>query len=120
MKLVLSLLAGVALVGAAFFVEPTSANTATWNDVETWIAEDAVSYGVSASWLLSVAWCESRGNPYAVGRAGEVGPFQFHPHGVWWDTPAGLRGISPWDIRANVQMAAWAFSRGLSSHWSCA
>src|SRR5688572_286296 len=114
------LLAGAALLGAAFCIERASASTATWSDVEAWIVADASEYGVSASWLLSVAWCEARGNPYAVGAQGEVGPFQFHPRGLWWETPAGLRGVSPWDLRANVRMAAWAFSRGLSFHWSCA
>lgn len=120
MKIIRYMLAGAALFGAALLIERADANTATWNDVEAWIVEDASDYGVSAPWLLSVAWCEARGNPYAVGRLGEVGPFQFHPRGIWWSTPAGREGLSPWDIRMNVRMAAWAFSRGLSWHWSCA
>lgn len=119
MRILQSIAIGLALLAGAFLIERTSANSATWNDVEAWIVQDAQDYGVSAYWLLSVAWCEARGNPYAIGRAGEVGPFQFHPRGLWWDTPAGRAGVSPWDIRMNVRMAAWAFSRGLWTHWSC-
>ena len=111
---------GLALLAGAITIERVSAATTTWDDVEAWIVADATEYGVSAPWLLSVAWCEARGNPYAVGRLGEVGPFQFHPRGVWWETPAGRAGISPWNLRENVRMAAWAFSRGLWTHWSCA
>jgi hypothetical protein len=102
---------------AARAAEPVS-----WAQVEAWVWEDAATYGVSGRWLLWVAGCETgfSGNPYLVGRLGEVGPFQWHPRGLWWSTPAGRAGVSPWDIRENVRMASWAFANGLSRHWTCA
>ncbi len=94
----------------------------TWEQVEYWIWLDAQAYGVPGWWLINVARCEGAGNPYAVGRLGEYGPFQFHPTGIWWSTPLGLQGVGPYQasIRDQISMAAWAFSKGLSYHWACA
>lgn len=114
-----ALLAVAVLVVGTASDRPTDANAATWSDVEAYARADAAYYGISAQWLLRVLWCESRGDVWAVGAQGEVGPAQWHPRGLWWATPAGRNGESPWDIRRNVEMMAWAFSRGLSFHWSC-
>ena len=86
------------------------------------IYQEAARYGVSGDWLYWTAYCESTLNPWAVGRAGERGLFQWHPRGLWWDTPAGRAGnpIPVGNIRLDISMAAWAFSRGLSFHWTCA
>ncbi len=120
------LVAAAALVVAVMFQRPARAEEVTWDTVLYWIEVDAAAYGVDPGWLTRVATCEARSrvtgipNPYSVGLEGEVGPFQWHPRGLWWDTPAGRNWESPWDIRRNVEMAAWAFSRGLWWHWTCA
>ena len=78
--------------------------------------------GISGDWLYAVAYCESTLDPQAVGKAGERGVMQWHPRGLWWDTPAGRAGqpIPVGDIRLDIAMGAWAFAHGLSSHWTCA
>jgi hypothetical protein len=112
----------VAAVMLAFAPTATAAADLSWQEVEQWIWNDAAEFGVSGQWLIWVARCEAAGDPFARGARGEVGPFQWLPWAgsLWWSTPAGRAGISPWDIRMNVRMAAWAWSRGLSHHWSCA
>ncbi len=91
----------------------------TCYDVQDWISEYASIYHVSSQYLLSVASCESKLNPYAVGSNGEIGPFQFLPSGIWWSLPMSNEG-SVYDVRLNVKAAVYAFSVGLGSNWSCA
>lgn len=102
----------------------TSAQAVTWDDVISWMHHDAREYGIAylIPWMDNVLWCEGRGNPYAVGGAGEIGPAQFHPAGVWSDVPRWI--FRSWwdvyDIRRNVLGFVWAFANGLSFHWTCA
>lgn len=86
------------------------------------IYREAAEYGVSGDWLLWVALCETGGtlDPYRVGRQGEIGLFQWHPHGLWRQVPIFSGWWDVYDVTLNVRGAAWAFSRGLSYHWSCA
>lgn len=83
--------------------------------------EDANYYGVSylAPWMERILWCEGRGNPYAVGYAGEIGPAQFHPYGVWSSIPIFTSWWDVYDIRLNVRGFVWAVAHGLVSHWTC-
>lgn len=41
--------------------------------------------------------------------------------GIWLDTPLGRSGLSIYaaSVYQQVEMAAWSFSRGYASHWSC-
>ena len=97
----------------------------TWNDVVIWTRQDAATFGVDPEFMLRIAWCESFGNPYAVGwYAGEVGPYQFNPQypSVWYELPESRQvplNYSKVSIRMQVQAAARAFSLGLQGHWSC-
>lgn len=118
---------GLLLLGAAYAIEfrdvgATSA-AVTWNDVIAWAYADAAEAGISGAWIERVLWCESRGNPYAHGRLGEVGPGQFLPvGGIWWDLPESRMvplDYSWWSLRLQVQAMVGAFARGLSWHWSC-
>jgi hypothetical protein len=86
------------------------------------IAEEAHAYGISPSWLLAVALCETGGTLRTdlVGRQGEIGLFQWHPYGLWRSVPIFTTWGDVYDVRLNVRGAAWAFARGWSSHWSCA
>lgn len=98
---------------------PADARDTTRADVIDWIFAYSQWYGANPYQLLRVGECESELTPYALGKQGEVGPFQFHPRGIWWSTPQAAKGYSMWDVEANVAAAAWAFSRGLQSHWTC-
>ena len=113
-------LVGAFLLGGGMAPTQARAYVATRADVINWVYEYAAYYGVSAQVLLAVGQCESGLQPYPRrGLAGEVGPFQFHPRGVWWNTPYAWWGYSMHDPETNVAAAAWAFSRGYGSHWSC-
>ena len=66
-----------------------------------------------AAWR--VVLCESRGNPRAVGGAGERGLFQIHPIHFRWAQPHRL-----FDPTWNAKVA-YRLSRGGTnwSHWTC-
>jgi soluble lytic murein transglycosylase-like protein len=73
----------------------------------------AAAYGVSPDRLRAVARCESGFNPAATnGRY--VGLFQFGTT-LWSTTPVAT--LSRTDPYAASIAAAWAFSRGMASHW---
>lgn len=67
----------------------------------------------SSAWR--VVMCESRGNPRAVGRAGERGLFQIHPVHFGWAKPARL-----FEPRWNA-LVAYRLSRGGTNWrpWTC-
>jgi hypothetical protein len=71
---------------------------------------------VSESWLRSVAWCESRFDPYATNGI-YAGLFQFGP--TLWNA-LRYRRYSRFSAKWSSLAAAYAFSRGLSYQWSCA
>ena len=113
MKLKAALLAGLLLAASA----PPAANAhhVTSQDVINWTYAYSSKYGVGsggAEDLLRIARCESRLNPHAVGRLGEVGPYQFHPRGVWSWTPQAKAGYSIYDVEATVAAAAWLYANG--------
>jgi hypothetical protein len=88
---------------------------------QDWITQtiyDAASrYGVSGDWLLNTAACESQLDPWAYNpNTGDSGIFQFNPTtwAEWGGDPAAI-----WDVWSQSDMAAWAFSVGLHSHWCC-
>ena len=70
-------------------------------------------------YLARVAWCESRYNPGAVGRLGEIGLFQLKPGGM---LPVFYRwgGTNPWNGWQQAAFARWAFANGYASRWTCA
>ena len=75
-------------------------------------------YGLSP-YLARVAWCESRYNPRAVGRLGEIGLFQLKPGGMLPVFYA--RGFTnPWSGEQQAEFARWAFAHGYAGRWSCA
>jgi len=74
-------------------------------------------YGLSP-YLARVAWCESRYNPRAVGRLGEIGLFQLKPGGM---LPVfyAWGGTNPWSAEQQARFAEWAFTHGYAGRWSC-
>ena len=89
-------------------------------EVSAAIRSASLRWGVSESWLLRLSWCESRHQPWARGRAGEQGLFQFLPRTWrWMSAQAGWAGASPYDPVAAAEVTAWALAHGYAAHWTC-
>lgn len=107
-----------ALVGSALALAgrpPRPVSADDW--IVTIIYDAAGRYGVSGEWLLNTAVCESGLDPWAYNvMTGDCGLFQFQPStwAEWGGDPAAL-----WDAWSQADMAGWAFSVGLHSHWCC-
>jgi len=76
-------------------------------------------YGLSP-YLARVAWCESRYNPRAVGRLGEIGLFQLKPGDGMLPVFYAWGGTNPWNPWQQAEFARWAFTHGYAGRWSCA
>ncbi len=103
-------------------VVPSSPATVTRDpqDVRLAIAEASREFGVDGLWLARVAYCESRFDRLAVGRAQEIGVFQFKP--TTWVPNAIRLGYTVehmTDVVAQSRVAAEMFSRGQAWQWSC-
>jgi soluble lytic murein transglycosylase-like protein len=101
---------------------PAAVVVAAAMDVPSMIADAARRWGVDASRLLRVAWCESKYNPLATSRYGHRGVFQFD--NATWRERAPLAGLSAdfgvaYDARANIEVAASTFAAGQWWRWSC-
>jgi hypothetical protein len=73
----------------------------------------SATYGVSYARMRSVALCESGLRPHAKGGP-YVGLFQFGAP-LWRATPYG--SFDRADPYASALAGAWAFGRGMASHW---
>jgi hypothetical protein len=105
------------LGGASFSVGARRQEAAAQDWIVQIIYDAAGRYGVSGDWLLNTAACESRLNPWAYNEVtGDCGLFQFRPAtwAEWGADPALI-----WDVWNQADMAAWAFSVGLHTHWCC-
>ena len=90
------------------------------------ITKYAKIHGISPSWLLRVAWCESRYNPRAVnynyyaGGGHPSGLFQYLPE-TWRRigsrSPYGIGNI--WNYEHQAKVTAWAFANGYAREWAC-
>jgi hypothetical protein len=107
-----------ALLGGALAViglDRREANAQDW--IVTVIYDAAGRWGVSGDWLLNTAVCESGLDPWAYNPStGDCGVFQFNP-ATWAEWGADPTLI--WDVWSQADIAAWAFSAGLHSHWCC-
>ncbi len=107
-----------AIVGGALgglYAGRQQANAQDW--IVSIIYDAAGRYGVSGDWLLNTAVCESGLDPWAFNEmTGDSGVFQFKPStwAEWGGDPAVI-----WDVWSQADMAAWAFSVGLHTHWCC-
>ena len=107
-----------ALIGGALGMPGHPAREA---DGQEWIIstiyDAAGRHGVSGDWLLNTAVCESQLDPWAYNElTGDVGLFQFKPS-TWAEWGADPSAI--WDVWSQADMAAWAYSAGLHTHWCC-
>src|SRR5262245_59112527 len=72
---------------------------------------------VSAGWMRSIAWCESRLSP-AASNGTHFGLFQFD----WqtWNAGRYARRGSPYSAKWSSLQAAWYLRNGQASRWVCA
>jgi hypothetical protein len=107
-----------ALIGGALGVVGLPAREAHGQEwIISTIYDAAGRHGVSGDWLLNTAVCESQLDPWAYNdMTGDVGLFQFKPS-TWSEWGADPSAI--WDVWSQADMAAWAFSAGLHTHWCC-
>jgi len=72
---------------------------------------------VSAGWMRSIAWCESRLDPRASNGT-HFGLFQFDRQ-TWASSPYARRG-SVWSAKWSSLATAWYIRHGQASRWACA
>lgn len=105
-----------AAYGHAGYGAPAYYGGGSATDAIAWAAN---RWGVSYSWLLGVAECESGLNPSAYNPSGASGLFQFMP-GTYWTYAARIGETrSYWDAWGAANVAAYMFSIGQSYQWTC-
>jgi len=72
---------------------------------------------VSAAWMRSIAWCESRLSPSASNGT-HFGLFQYDWQ-TWSASPYAHRG-SVWSAKWASLATAWYIRHGQASRWACA
>ena len=97
-------------------------------DDYTYTAEDTLAaidqyseeLGVSHAWLYRIVACETGHtfNPYAVGRAGELGAVQLHPRGELLRFYA-WGYLDPFSPYQSVRFLAQRLTMGGARAWSC-
>lgn len=87
------------------------------------IAEIAKKYDVDPCLVKAVIWKESRFDPRAEGKAGEIGLMQVMPSTAGdWARAVGRRNVSAVDLydpRTNIEAGAWYLRRGLNFWKDC-
>jgi hypothetical protein len=112
-RTILSALIGGVLAGVG--MRGQRAHAQEW--IISTIYDAAGRHGVSGEWLLYTAVCESGLDPWAYNpMTGDSGIFQFRPN-TWVGWGGDPNAI--WDVWSQADMAAWAFSAGLHTHWCC-
>lgn len=91
------------------------------------IHDAAARYGAPAGWMVDVMYCESGGDPEAVGHklningTRDIGLFQINElTWLWWCDEGGFNGLNIWNPWHQIEVAAWAFANGYACHWLCA
>jgi hypothetical protein len=97
-------------------LDPPSNSQYSQDQIIGIITDAANQYGQSPDAMIRVARCESGLNPNAVGGGQYYGLFQFVPS-TFAKTPYGDQNI--FDPSANAGAAAWMWSQGNKSAWSC-
>lgn len=84
--------------------------------VQADIVAAATTWGVSPTWMLSIARCESNFHPTSVNPSGPYeGLFQFLP-----STFAANGGTDIWDPVQQSEVTAKMLAHGQAHQWSCA
>jgi hypothetical protein len=104
----------------ALTLATASAQEYTADDVHAAIWQYSEELGVSHAWLYRIVACETGHtfNPYAVGRAGELGAVQLHPRGelIRFYAWGYLDPFSPYQ---SVRFLAQRLTMGGARAWSC-
>jgi hypothetical protein len=119
-RVALAATVGIAIgvvMGAAFGLHAQEFVPWTTDDVYAAIADAAAETGVPEATLVRVIWCESKFNPYAVGRSGEQGLVQLHPRGEL-RTFFASGFADPTNPYEAVRFLAQRLAQG-SRAWSC-
>jgi hypothetical protein len=81
---------------------------------EAAIHDACARHGCDGDQLVRVMYCESGGDPSAVGPNGERGLFQYHPQSH------NMAGYWAWeDPYLQIEIAAADWAAGLGGMWSC-
>lgn len=88
--------------------------------IDTLFIRQGRAMGLPPALLSAVAWKESRHDPSALGKAGEIGLMQIMPGAVAdWARETG-RSVPPeealWQPAVNVEIGAWYLARA-RRHW---
>lgn len=115
------------LVNTVTMTGTASAQSGSIQDI---IVAAANKHGLSASYMLQVAKCESTFNPNAVntgyyaGGGHPTGLYQFLPETWNRISSRSPYGTQPWSQVTNgyinAHVTAWAFANGYSGEWECA
>lgn len=88
--------------------------------VYDYVKQYSVEYKISSHTLYQVMMCESNGNPKAVGDHGLAkNVMQFHEQTFNKFSKELGKEMDYNSSKDQIELAAWAFSRGYSHHWTC-
>lgn len=95
---------------------PAAAPVVPAGSIQDIIVQAANAHGVSSSWMLKIARCESGDNPRAYNPSGPyIGLFQFAP-----STFRAHGGTDIYDPVQQSNITASMLAAGQASQWSCA
>ncbi len=101
------------ITGIAFMLGfPTDVGAHPFEDA---IYDACARHGCDGAHLVNTMYCESGGDPHAIGPNGEIGVLQFHPD-TFYRIFGGSDIWNPWE---QIDIAAFAFANGYADHWVC-
>ncbi len=103
------------LVAALLFSAFTAGQVSAQTGYESAIYDACARHGCDGAHLVNTMYCESEGDPYAIGPNGEIGLLQFHPD-TFYRIFGGSDIWNPWE---QIDIAAFAFANGYADHWVC-
>lgn len=96
------------------------ASTGVLIGIEAELWEMARKYEINYERFYGLAYCESRLNPNAEGKAGEIGIFQFLPSTFSsYATKYKKVGFSIHNTNHQIELAAQMLTNGKASEWTC-
>jgi hypothetical protein len=110
----------VSSTNIAFY--PKIATYATLSDKYDTVMDIAVvsmQYNISIDKSLKVGVCESGLTQSKIGKAGEIGIYQFMPTTWIWFNQIRHTNLDINNEQDQIDMYAWAIANGYSSHWTC-
>lgn len=95
-------------------------------EIQNYISQKAIEYGLDPQRMLRIAKCESGFNPgainknYYAGGGNPSGLYQYLPE--TWSRIGGRSGLQAdnvFDWQQNVNVTMWAFANGYAGEWAC-